>query len=543
MPTRSYQGADVISRKGSRPYPAQRFHAGSTFTNRSPPKKSAYSGCYLTRLFLALGATSVISTSAAQAGAKLVSAMALPLGEAGAEANGHLDMFKPDTAPVEKEPDHTSKLKTFLNILRKFIGVSDLASIRFSLPAHLLEPTPNLEYWGYLDRPETFISIPDSDDPVGRILGTLRFWFTKDLKYVKGKPVKPYNSTLGEFFRCNWEIEDTLPEPRHPNSAPQSSSASVTSQRSKPDNKVKVSYLTEQTSHHPPVSAFWIDCPEKGIIGRGYDQLSAKFTGTSIRISAGNHNQGIFITLKTRDNEEYQLTHPAAHVGGFLRGLLIYKAKTSQRGELICFIGSLTVTVSESCYVTCSKTRLKVIIQYLEDGWLGRAQNKVEGVIFNYDPEDDDKMKIKDVPEKDVVGRIEGAWTDKVYYTLGPQPFKDVREKILLVDITPLTSVPKIIPPLEEQLPNESRNFWRRVTEAIVNKQYSLATMLKQEIEEKQRKKAAERKEAGMEWQPRFFTGAVTPVGRPELTLDGEQAVAGLHKGDFVLPENKEYGA
>jgi hypothetical protein len=257
--------------------------------------------------------------------------MAVSSGDSFSEANGHLDISKPDAAPVEKEPDHTSKLKTFLNILRKFIGVSDLASIRFSLPAHLLEPTPNLEYWGYLDRPENFISIPDSDDPVGRILGTLRFWFTKDLKYVKSKPVKPYNSTLGEFFRCNWEIEDTMPEPRHPNSAPQSSSTSITSQKSKPDNKIKVSYLTEQTSHHPPVSAFWIDCPEKGIIGRGYDQLSAKFTGTSIRISAGNHNHGIFITLKTRDNEEYQLTHPAAHLGGLLRGLLTHDQNQSRR--------------------------------------------------------------------------------------------------------------------------------------------------------------------------------------------------------------------
>jgi hypothetical protein len=60
-------------------------------------------------------------------------------------------------------------------------------------------------------------SIGDSDDDLGRMLGTLRFWFTKDLvgyaggriravlipaqKYVKGKPCKPYNSTLGEFFR------------------------------------------------------------------------------------------------------------------------------------------------------------------------------------------------------------------------------------------------------------------------------------------------------------------------------------------------------
>ena len=251
--------------------------------------------------------------------------MASSPGEAGVVANGHIDTATLKIPAVEKEPDHTSKLRTFLNILRKFIGVSDLASIRLSLPAHLLEPTPNLEYWGYLDRPETFISIPDSEDPVGRLLGTLRFWFTKDLKYVRGKPVKPYNSTLGEFFRCNWEIEDTMPEPRHPTSAPQSSAASIASSKNgiKPDQKVTVSYLTEQTSHHPPVSAFWIDCPAKGIMARGYDQISAKFTGTSIRVTAGHHNHGIFITLKSREDEEYQLTHPSAHVGGLLRGTLL----------------------------------------------------------------------------------------------------------------------------------------------------------------------------------------------------------------------------
>lgn len=226
----------------------------------------------------------------------------------------------PPTAPVEKAPDDGSKFKTFIGILRRFIGVSDLAAVRFSLPAQLLEPTPNLEYWGYLDRPETFISIGDSDDPLGRMLGALRFWFTKDLKYVKSRPCKPYNSVLGEFFRCNWEVDDTLPEPQHQPSAPASSASSIKSAKISPHKKIRISYLTEQTSHHPPVSAFYIDCPEKGIIARGYDQLSAKFTGTSIRVTAGSHNLGIYITLKNRGDEEYQMTHPSAYLGGFLRG-------------------------------------------------------------------------------------------------------------------------------------------------------------------------------------------------------------------------------
>ncbi len=83
---------------------------------------------------------------------------------------------------------------------------------------------------------------------------------------------------------------------------------------------VRITYLTEQTSHHPPVSAFYVDCPDKGISARGFDQLSAKFTGTSVKVIPGAHNLGIFISLRRRGDEEYQLTHPAANLGGLLRG-------------------------------------------------------------------------------------------------------------------------------------------------------------------------------------------------------------------------------
>ncbi|KAK7521620.1 oxysterol-binding protein-like protein [Phyllosticta citriasiana] len=426
--------------------------------------------------------------------------------------------------PAEKTPDDSSKLKTFLGILRKFMGVSDIASVRFSLPAQLLEPTPNLEYWNYLDRPETFISIGDSEDPLGRMLGTLRFWFTKDLKYVKGKPCKPYNSTLGEFFRCNWEVEDTSPAIKsNKKDTPASSAASAISTASS-GRTVKISYLTEQTSHHPPVSAFWVECPEKGISARGYDQISAKFTGTSIRVTPGAHNLGIFVSLQRWDNEEYQLTHPAAHLGGLLRG-------------------SLSVTVADVCYITCPRTRIKVILHYLEEGWLGKTQNRVEGVIFTYDPQNDTKTKIKDVSDKDVLARIEGSWHDKVYYTLGSQAFSKNSDKHLLIDVTPLTPVPKIVPPEDQQLPNESRRFWGKVTDAILSKQYSAATTLKQELEERQRQKAAERKTTGAEWHPRFFTVATSPAGRPDLTDEGRLALEKLRSDQWDLEESKVYGA
>ncbi|KAK0262128.1 hypothetical protein LTR91_025998 [Friedmanniomyces endolithicus] len=424
---------------------------------------------------------------------------------------------KEEKMPDGKTPDDSSKLRMFLSILKRFIGVTDIAAARFSLPAQLMEPIPNLEYWHYLDRPEAFIAIGDSEEPLGRMLACLRFWFTKDLKYVHGKPCKPYNSTLGEFFRCQWEVEDTAP-------SIVGQAHKVNPQQGRP---YRVSYLTEQTSHHPPVSAYFVDCPEKGVSARGYDQLSAKFTGTSVKVTAGNFNQGIFVTLRNRGNEEYQMTHPAAYLGGFLRG-------------------NLYVTVSDTCTVSCEKTGIKVILEYLEESYFGKTQNHVQGVVFKCDVAKDKHSRIKDVKHDDnILARIDGTWTDKVYCSLGPTEFKKVPEKdrLLLVDVTTLRPVPKTCPPESEQLPNESRRFWKDVTESILSKQFTAATNFKQDIEEKQRARAAERKAQGREWTPVYFTHATEADGRPEMTREGFGAMEGLHQGRFRLEAPGEYAA
>lgn len=427
-----------------------------------------------------------------------------------------------DVAPDGKTPDDSSKLRTFLSILKRFIGVTDIAAVRFSLPAQLLEPIPNLEYWHYLDRPETFVAIGDSEEALGRMLGCLRFWFTKDLKYVHGKPCKPYNSTLGEFFRCQWDVEDTAPSLVGQETKTNVAAAGGATTK---DTPVKVNFLCEQTSHHPPVSAWFVDCPEKGISARGFDQLSAKFTGTSIRVVPGNFNEGIFITLHNRGDEEYQLTHPAAYLSGFLRG-------------------NLYVTVSDTCFISCPKTGLKVILHYLEEGYFGKTQNKVEGVIYKCaDFAKDNVSRVKDVPDKDILGRIEGCWTDKVYFSPGSTDFKKSSEKdrILLVDVTTMRPIEKTCPPMDAQLPNESRRFWNDVTEAISAKQFSAATARKQEIEERQRERAAERKTQNEEWAPRFFTNG--SGGRPELTPEGKAVMQGLHEQKWQLEAPAVYAS
>lgn len=435
--------------------------------------------------------------------------------------NGDVDKPVPDG----KDASDTSKLKTFLSILRKFIGVSDIAAVRFSLPAQLMEPIPNLEYWHYMDRPDTFIAIGDSEDELGRMLGCLRFWFTKDLKYVKGKPCKPYNSTLGEFFRCTWQVEDTHKSLKGEETKKNlHATAAAPNGDTTKDKPVRVSYITEQTSHHPPVSAYYVDCPDKGISARGYDQLSAKFTGTSVRVIPGEYNLGIFVTLHQRD-EEYQLTHPAAYLGGFLRG-------------------NLNVTVQDTCFVTCAKTGIKVILHYKEEGYFGKTQNRVEGVVYKCDVGSDQTTKISDVPDKSVLGRIDGNWREKIYFSYGATAFKKVAEsdKVLLVDLDPLFPVQKITPPMEEQLPNESPKFWNDVTEAIKSKQFATATTRKQELEETQRQVAAKRKAELKGWMPIYFTEVTDLSGKPHLNEMGRKALEGMHDDNWHLEIPEEYG-
>lgn len=450
-------------------------------------------------------------------------------------------------APDEHQSDG-SKFKMFISILRKFIGVADLASVRFSLPSQLLEPTPNLEYWNYLDSPNAFVAIGTADDPVDRMLEVLRFWFTKDLKYAKGRPCKPYNSCLGEFFRCNWETEDDAPrintktlkengsQPTSSASSTKSgklslrglgsgdaraaSTVSVSQTAANPAKPVRVSYLTEQTSHHPPVSAFYVSCPEKGVYARGFDQIMAKFTGTSIKVMPGEHNLGIFITVERRGHETYQLKHPAAHLGGFFRG-------------------ALNVTVGDMAYVTCPETKLKAILRYYDEGWLGRTTNKMEGIIFHYDPENDDKTQINDVPAEDVLVRLGGAWKEKIVFTMGPEPLNShpPAEQTTIIDIAPLAVAPKVVPPMEKQMPHESLKMWGEVTKAIHSKQFSRATTVKQELEEAQREKAREREKNGETWKPVFFAQVTDKGGKPELTDKGREVLKRAQEGDWNMED------
>lgn len=413
------------------------------------------------------------------------------------------------------------------------MGVSDIANLRLSLPASLMEPIPNLEYWQYADRPDFFAAIGDSPDDLERFLSVLRWGFSKELKFVRAKLGKPYNSALGEYFRCHWVVPPVGLEARtrepvvrthlyagpkdgqvslgemaaaasaagtptmgptttasgsgslagddvsvrslgstksgkaggggpnaaaaaasstssspNPNTGSSSGSArptanlkssksstrSIFSSRSSKSAAaddaaagmaglsvsdgasssggaapVPVVFLCEQVCHHPPISSAYYGCPDKGIEAVGVDQINAKVSGITIQVAPGSQNKGIFVKLSEPSlgaGEEYRITHPTAQVNGIVKG---------------AFYG----TIGGAVYVTGSGgggkkggRKYRAIVEYRDESWIGRPKYLLDGVVYWYDPEDDEDpeeyTKIKQVPADRVVGNLEGVWRKQI---------------------------------------------------------------------------------------------------------------------------------
>lgn len=250
--------------------------------------------------------------------------------------------------------------------------------------------------------------------------------------------------------------------------------------------RIRIVYLTEQVSHHPPVSAYFAACPSRHLELTGVDQISAKVSGTTLRVAPGTFNKGIFIRI-TGDagvGEMYHITHPIASVNGLLRG-------------------SFYVTIGDSTIITCTGgkdgEKLRAVIEYKEESWLGKAHFLLEGVIHTYDPKEtvhEEWTRVKHVPKDCVLAVFDGSWRRRIRWKRVSAPDS---EYATLLDLSTLHVIPKTVRPIEKQLQNESRRLWDSVTTRLLAKEYSEATKHKLVIEQKQRDDATERKRKGVE--------------------------------------------
>ncbi|KAG6843774.1 hypothetical protein H0H87_000569 [Tephrocybe sp. NHM501043] len=485
----------------------------------------------------------------------------------------------PISVPDSGDTGEGGKLKMIVQLVRRCLGVKDIAAI-----------------------------INDSDDPFERMLAVVKFTLTKDLKFIHGKVCKPYNSVLGEHFRAHWDVlpatyssdTSTSPTPLAPTSfdsplAHGSETLSIKSAKSSKStfsglslrsklgkspstaatspqqplgvddmnahmsslnlanggepSRLRVVFLTEQVSHHPPVSAFYAACPERHIELCGIDQIAAKVSGTALRVAPGDFNKGLFLDLTggPGEGERYHITHPIAAVNGILRG-------------------SFYVTLGDSTIITCEGVRpgqkFRTIIEYKEESWLGRAHFLLEGVIHTVHDGDTDYAewtKVKHVPQSRVVAVFDGNWRGHIRWrrvgfgsypnitssaASSPSPshvtlplgtisspaaskaslVRHDEEYSTLIDLSLLKVLPKSVRPLEKQMPYESRKLWVNVTDNLLKKEYSEATKEKIVIEQRQRDLAVERKRKGTVFVPQYFESSLEK-GYSDLTAAGRAAV------------------
>lgn len=98
------------------------------------------------------------------------------------------------------------------------------------------------------------------------------------------------------------------------------------------------------------------------------------------------------------------------------------------------------------------------------------------------------------------------------------------------MDLEALRVIPKELIPIDEQYAMESRMVWKDVTALIEAKDFAKATKMKQNIEAKQRKDAAARKERNEEWVPKFFV-LEDLGGRSKLTREGWDMLETVYAG------------
>uniref|UniRef100_A0A8C0YPL9 Oxysterol-binding protein n=1 Tax=Cyprinus carpio carpio TaxID=630221 RepID=A0A8C0YPL9_CYPCA len=295
------------------------------------------------------------------------------------------------------------------------------------------------------------MDLTKQQDPRDRMVQVVKWYLSAFHAGRKGSVAKkPYNPILGEVFFCHWD----LPESEDPES--------VSDGPLPWSSKNSVSFVAEQVSHHPPISAFYAECFSKKIQFNAHIWTKSKFLGMSI----GVHNIGQGCVSCLEYDEHYILTFP----NGYGRSILTVP----------------WVELGGECNISCSKSGYSANIVFHTKPFYGGKTHRITAEIFA--PND-----------KKSFCSIEGEWNGVMYAKWA------TGENALFVDTKKTAIVKKKVRKLEDQLEYESRSLWKDVTTNLKLKDIDAATEAKHRLEEKQRAEARERKEKEMQWETRLF--------------------------------------
>lgn len=336
-----------------------------------------------------------------------------------------------------------------LNIISQLKPGCDLS--RITLPTFILEKKSMLErITNQLQFPDLVLDAHQEEDELQRFVKVVK-WYLAGWHIAPKAVKKPLNPVLGEHFTCYWDLP----------------------------NKQQAYYISEQTSHHPPESAYFYMIPESSIRVDGVCIPKSKFLGNSTAAMMAGLTvlQFLDITNSNGKPEKYTLSQPNMYA----RGILFGKMRLELGDHMII-----------------KGPKYKIDIEFKTKGFISGTYDAIAGVV-------------KDLNGKEYY-EITGKWNDIMY-------IKDLRDKhskkTVLFDAHKSKVSKPSVRPLEEQGEFESRRLWKKVTDALAARDHEVATDEKFKIENYQRELAKKRVQDGVEFYPKLFRRA-----RPGEDLD-----------------------
>lgn len=317
------------------------------------------------------------------------------------------------------------------------------------------------QYWG--EHPDLLLAPTlirgDSDKEeaeamaLKRIIAVTR-WFILTLRsqYCSrnesmGSEKKPLNPFLGEVFVGAWKDES---EDKHLGDT---------------------ILLSEQVSHHPPVTGYAILNDKNNVLLQGYNGIRASISTTLINVKQYGH-----ALLELKDLEEsYLITLPPLHIEGLITA-------------------SPFVELEGTSYIQSSSGHIAVI-EYSGRGYFSGKKNTFKARIY--------ADKFASSTKENALVTISGQWLSKSYIAKGAVAPSSSGE--VFYDALSKSPEQLHVKPVEEQNQLESRKAWAKVAEAINAGNYDLIHEEKSTIENAQRELRKQEKDAGTQWDVRWF--------------------------------------
>lgn len=367
-----------------------------------------------------------------------------------------------------------------LGIISQLKPGADLS--RITLPTFILERKSMLErITNQLQDPNIVLEAKMQKEPIDRLIGVMK-WYLSGWHIAPKAVKKPLNPVIGEHFQCFWDLP----------------------------NKQQAFYISEQTSHHPPKSAYFYMIPESNVRVDGIVFPKSKFLGNSSAAMMEGLGVLQFLDIedpKTKKPEKYTFTQPNVYA----RGILFGKMRI-ELGDHMIIKGPNHIAD----------------IEFKTKGFVSGSYDVIEGTI-------------KDINTNKTLYEISGKWNDIIYI----KDSKKGSQKKILLDVNKTNPLPPQIRPLEEQGSLESRNLWRHVLKALGKRDHEVATDEKFKIEEEQRLLAKQRSERDEEYKPKLFRKVkgkdLEYYFYKDIPVNGtaEEKVAAILEAAPILPGQK----